>query len=352
MAHPGGRAQPGRDDRQPRPRVRPGIAAHRRPSAGPTFPMDLMHLLGLFVRSVEKGSFSGVARDLGLTQPTISKQIAELEERLRCPLFVRGTRGSKPTDAGAALYPQAKQLIERMGELESGRWRGDPSRVGGTLRVYAPSSFGEAYLTPLLIRLAQSHRELATELVLTDRFVDIVEEGIDVAIRFGPLPPMRLAARKIGESPQACLASPDYLARHGVPKRPSDLLSHHCLVNFWVSPENQWRFTTPRGLQEIQVPTRFRANNLRSIRTAVLSGLGIAVGPEWLYFEDLRSGRVKRVLSRFPPMALDIHALHAPGGFLPERVRLLLDELEREFRETPALAQTFLRGRKGRPAPG
>jgi len=310
--------------------------------------MDLVHLLGLFVRAVEKGTFSAVARDLGITQPTISKQIAELESRLDSTLLIRGTRGLKPTDAGAALYPQAKQLLEQIGDLESGRWRGDPSRVGGTLRVYAPSSFGEAYLTPLLIRLAKTYPALATELVLTDRFVDIVEEGIDVAIRFGPLPPMRLVARKLGESPQACLAAPAYLARHGEPRRPEDLAAHDCMVNFWVSPENHWRFVTPEGLTEVQVRTRFRANNLRSIRTAALNGLGIAVGPEWLYFEDLRAGRVKRLLRRSPPAPLDIHALYAPGGYLPERVRLLLAELEREFRETPALAQTFLKRRSPR----
>lgn len=309
--------------------------------------MDLTGLMALFTRAVEAGSFSAVARERGTTQPTISRQIARLERELGTQLLVRGAAGLRLTESGEQFYARAKELLDHLDALRSsfGRMQGS---VSGTLRVNCPASFGETWLTPVLLRLAESHPQLAVDLVLTDRFVDLVEERIDVAIRFGPLPDVRLIARRIGASPQGCFASPAYLARHGIPEHPLDLAAHRCIVNSFIPYTNHWHFTGPEGEIATRVKGNFRANNLRAIREAVLAGNGIAIGPVWLYFEDLKAGRVRRVLEAFGPPPLDIHALYLPSSFLPVRVRHLIEALETTFRETPALAEIFL-GRPPRP---
>jgi DNA-binding transcriptional LysR family regulator len=303
--------------------------------------MDLLNLMRLFARTVEAGSFSAAARQSGTTQPTISRQIARLERELGAQLLARGASGLRLTEAGEVCYARAKQLVEDVDELQSsfGRLRGS---VSGTLRVNCPASFGETWLTPVLLRLAESNPQLTVDLVLTDRFIDLIEERIDVAIRFGPLPDLRLVARKIGASPQGCFASPAHLAEHGTPKHPHDLARHRCIVNSFIPYTNDWHFTGPEGDVATQVQGNFRANNLRAIREAVLRGNGVAIGPVWLYFDDLKAGRVKRVLQRYGPPALDIHALYAPGNLVPLRVRHFIEALERTFRETPALAELFL----------
>ncbi len=303
--------------------------------------MDLLNLMRLFARAVEAGSFSAVARESGTTQPTISRQIARLEGELGTQLLVRGATGLRLTDSGEAFYARAKQVVEDLDGLRAdlGRSRGS---VSGTLRVNCPAAFGETWLTPVLVQLAEHNPQLVVDLLLTDRFLDLVEERIDVAIRFGPLPDVRLIARKIGASPQGCFATPDYLAAHGEPRRPEDLADHRCIVNSFVSYTNQWRFDGPEGEISVRVRGNFRANNLRAIRQAVLAGNGIAIGPVWLYFDDLEAGRVKRLLRTFEPPSLDIHAFYAPSTYLPLRIRAFIEALERAFHETPVLAETFL----------
>lgn len=303
--------------------------------------MDLLNLMRLFARAVEAGSFSALARTLGTTQPTISRQMARLERELGVQLLARGASGLRLTESGEAFYARARQLVDDLDQLTAdlGRSRGS---VSGTLRVNCPAAFGETWLTPVLVQLAERNPQLVVDLVLSDRFLDLVEERIDVAIRFGPLPDVRLVARKIGASPQGCFATPGYLARHGEPRRPDDLPGHRCIVNSFVSYTNQWRFDGPDGETTVRVKGNFRANNLRAIREAVLAGNGIAIGPVWLYFDDLQAGRVRRLLRTYAPPPLDIHALYAPSTYLPLRTRAFIEALESAFRDTPVLAETFL----------
>ena len=297
--------------------------------------MDLLNHLRLFVRVAETGSFSATARQNGVTQPTVSKQIAQLEDHLQVRLFGRSAAGLRLTDAGQTLYERSKMLVEQLDSLQTDI----ATRIeapSGTLRVSCPVAFGQSYLAPLLLELPKTHERLTVDLLLNDRWLDVMEEGIDVAVRFGPLPDSRLVARRIGLSPQICLASPAYLRARGEPRTPQELSAHRCIVNNLLSPHGHWRFAGPAGELRVQVTGNFRANNLQAIRHAVLAGNGIAVGPLWIYFEDIAKGRVRRILSGFEPAPLAIHALRMPGAQQSAKVRALVEALAAKLAGLPA----------------
>lgn len=306
--------------------------------------MDLLHHLRLFVRVAETGSFSATARENGVTQPTVSKQIAQLEAHLQVRLFGRGASGLRLTDAGQALYERSRDLVERADALHT-EVAARSEAPSGMLRVSCPVAFGQAYLAPMLLELVKTHAGLTVDLLLNDRWHDVMEEGIDVAVRFGPLPDSRLVARQIGVSPQVCLAAPAYLREHGEPRTPHELSAHRCITNNLLSPHGHWRFATPAGGElRVQVSGNFRANNLQAIRQAVLAGNGIAVGPLWIYFEDIQRDRVRRILSGFEPAPLAIHALHMPGAQQSAKVRSLVDALVQKLATMPAFSDGAGRG--------
>jgi DNA-binding transcriptional LysR family regulator len=298
--------------------------------------MDVLHGLRVFTRVVDAGSFSAVAREMGVTQPTVSKIISQLEAHFGAQLIVRSTAKLKLTDAGAGFYEKGRKLLQDLAALESsvGPDSGQPS---GRLRVSAPSAFGEAYLTPMLLKLLETHPALEVDLILNDRWYDLLEEGIDVALRFGPLPDSRIIARRVGTSPQACLASPEYLSRHEAPASLDELEHHSCVVNRLVSPTGRWVFHGPQGEAAVHVGGNFRSNNLEAIRRAVLAGNGIAVGPVWLYYDDIREGRVRVLLPEYKPAPLDINAMYLPSPYLPSKVGVFIAALEAEVRRIPAL---------------
>jgi len=285
--------------------------------------MDFIQRMRLFQRAAETHSFSAVARELDTTQPTISKQIALLERELDAKLFLRTTAGLRLTDAGQQFYERARGLLEELSSLRATLGR-EPGQPAGRLRVACPTSFGQAFLAPLLLDLLERHPALSVEFLLSDRWFDVAEEGIDVSIRIGPLPDARVVAHKLGASSQVCVASPAYLKANGEPKHARELAQHACLVNVFLSPDDRWLFSGPDGPCTVQVQGNFRTNNIETIRTAALAGNGIAVGAMWLYYDDIASGRVKPILRSFVPAALDIYALHAPGVRQPSKVTELV----------------------------
>lgn len=298
--------------------------------------MDVLHGLRVFARVVDSGSFSAVAREMGVTQPTVSKIISQLEAHFGAQLIVRSTAKLKLTEAGIGFYEKGRKLLDDLAALESSVGT-DSGRPSGRLRVSAPSAFGEAYLTPMLLDLLETHPALEVDLILNDRWFDLLEEGIDVALRFGQLPDARIIARRVGVSPQACLASPDYLSKHGEPLQLEQLEHHSCVVNRLVSPTGRWTFHGPEGESAVHVGGNFRSNNLESIRRAVLAGNGIAVGPIWLYYDDIREGRVRALLPDYKPAPLDINAVYLPSPYLPAKVGAFIGALEAEVKRIPAL---------------
>jgi DNA-binding transcriptional LysR family regulator len=298
--------------------------------------MDRLDAMEMFVRIVETGSFSSVARELGTTQPTISKQLTALESHLKTRLLNRSTRKLSLTESGQAYYERCKRIIDDVREAEStlGRLQGS---ISGHLHVDTSIAMGQMFLTPLVLKFQRQYPELSVELTLNDRFIDIVEEGVDVAIRIGRLGESNVVARKIGATRRVTIATPDYLKQHGRPTHPQDLTHHNCLLYSYLSTGNEWMFQGPEGEIRVRVSGNFKSNNGHALREALLAGRGIAVSPDWLAHDGLRDGTTEAILTEFAPTPMDINAVFPSNRMLSAKVRAFVDFLQQEFRAIPAL---------------
>lgn len=291
----------------------------------------------LFVRIVETGSFSAVAREMDMTQPTVSKQLSALEHKLKTRLLNRSTRQLSLTEAGSEYFEACKRILDEVHEAEGnlGRLQG---QLAGQLKINTSIALGEMYVGPLTLSFQKLHPGLEVDLSLLDRFVDVVEEGIDVAIRVGRLTDSNLVARRLGKTRRVAVATPAYLKTHGIPKTPEELVNHNCLLYAYLSTGNEWMFHGPNGENfRVKVSGNFRANNAEAIRQAVLADLGIAVTPEWIAQKDLESGAVKSILTNYAPTLMDIHAVYPSGRHLSAKVRTYIDFLQMEFQKIPVL---------------
>ncbi len=293
--------------------------------------MDVLLSMSIFRRVAETENFSEVAREMGISQPTVSKQIAALEKHLNVKLLNRSTRQLSLTDIGKQYYSQCVQLLDELNECES-RIRNQQSELAGLLRINTPITFGELNIVPHLWQFLADYPDLKIDLVMDDHYVDLVKEGVDMAIRVGPLTDSTLIARKIGDSPRVTVASPAYLAKHGEPKTLQDLKQHNCLVYMLLATRNDWHFSGPQGNESIRVEGRFSVNNPRVIRNAVLAGQGIAVTPIWLIEDCIKSGEVTVILDEYIPTPLEIHALYPARRFVPAKVRSFIDYLQEIFK--------------------
>lgn len=298
----------------------------------------------LFVRIVETGSFSAVARELGTIQPTVSKQLTALEEHLGVRLLNRTTRQLSPTEAGRKYHERCRHILDEVSDLESSL-ADLQNRTTGLLRVNAPVAFGQLHLLPLVFRFRRKYPGLAVDLTLNDRYVDLVQEGVDVAIRFGDLADSQVVARRVGAVNRVCVASPDYLRTRGTPRSPADLSAHNCITyNYLFS--NEWQFEGPQGLLSVRVKGDFRANSAITIRAAALEGLGIAHMPVVFVQDDIDKHRLTLVLPEYGPPPVDIHAVYPSARFLSSKVRLFLDFLREEFLDIPALQVRTEKGKR------
>ncbi|SRR5581483_10819584 len=299
--------------------------------------MDRLTAMELFVRIVETGSFSSVAREMDMTQPTVSKQLSALEQRLKTRLLNRSTRQLSLTEAGTSYYEACKRILDNVHEAESnvGRLQG---QLAGQLRVNTAISLGQMYVGPLLLKFHKLHPELEVDLSLSDRFVDLVEEGVDVAIRIGSLSDSNLVARRLGKTRRMAIATPTYLKKFGTPRTPQDLANHNCILYAYLSSGNEWTFQGPDGNAiRVKVSGKIRANNGEIIRQAVLADLGIAVMPQWIAQKDIEDGAVKAILSDYAPTVMDIHAVYPSARHLSAKVRAFVDFLQSEFLRIPPL---------------
>ena len=289
----------------------------------------------LFARIVESGSFSAVARELGMIQPTVSKQMTALEEKLGVRLLNRTTRRLSLTDAGREYYERCQRILDEVQEMET-EVTGLQNRPTGTLRVNTPVAFGNVHMLPLVLAFQRKYPGMAIDLSLDDRYVDLVQEGIDVAIRFGELGDSQLVARHVGSSASVCVASPQYLSAHGTPKIPSDLREHKCITYTYLF-SNEWPFDGPSGSQSIKVHGDFRANSGMTIRSAALEGAGIASIPAFLIREDIETGRLIQLLSQFASDAIRISAVYPSARLLSRKVKLFVEFMQQEFLKIPLL---------------
>ena len=299
--------------------------------------MDRLTAMELFVRIVETGSFSAVAREMDMNQPTVSKQLSALEQKLKTRLLNRSTRQLSLTEAGSEYYEACKRILDEVREAESnvGRLQG---QLAGQLKVNTSIALGQMYVGPLTLKFQKQHPGLEVDLSLVDRFVDVVEEGVDVAIRVGRLSDSNLVARRLGKTRRVAVATPAYLKKHGTPKTPEDLVNHNCLLYAYLSTGSEWMFQGPDGKEiRVKVSGNFRANNGEAIRQAVLADLGVAVAPEWIALRDLESGAIRSILTNYAPTLMDIHAVYPSGRHLSAKVRAYVDFLQQEFQKIPPL---------------
>jgi LysR family transcriptional regulator, regulator for bpeEF and oprC len=284
-----------------------------------------------FIRVVETGSFSAVARELRTGQPNVSRHIAALESHLGARLLHRSTRKLTLTPEGERYYAAARHILDAMAEAESNARGEDTPR--GLLRVACPTLLGRSHVLPHVKAMLEEFPAMELDLQIGDRYIDLVEEGIDLAIRIGTLKDSALKARRIGSAARICVASNDYLAQHSEPKHPCDLKDHNCIVYTLAAAGNLWSFLDA----EVSVRGTFRVNTPDGIRSAVLDGIGIAYSPAWLFEDAVRDGRIKSLLTDQLGAPVPINVVYAANRLLPSRARVFLDLIATAFALDPAL---------------
>lgn len=292
--------------------------------------MDLVDGMRVFVASVETGSFSGAATRLGISPKLASKYMAELEARLGAQLLHRTTRRLGLTVAGEQLMAQVPDWLDQLDEMQNGL-REARRGLSGTIRVSAAVTHGEMVLAPLLRRFREPHPDLIIDLRLSDRFVDLAGEGIDLAIRIGRLDDSALVARKLGRTRLMLVAAPAYLARAGRPGSPDDLARHICIRDTNMRGDGAWPLFDNEKPARVPVSGPFLVNSARVARDLAIEGEGIALCPDYAVQASIETGRLEHVLPQACGPQLDIHAVHLPQRRMARRTRALLDFLVRNL---------------------
>jgi hypothetical protein len=280
--------------------------------------MDRFQAMQTLVRVVETGSFSAAARQLNVGQPAVSKTIAQLEGRLQVSLLIRSTHGLTPTEAGQRFYERAKAAIQEADEAELAA-RGAGAGLTGCLRVSAATTFARLHIIPLLPRFLEENPGLEIDVILDDRVIDLVSEGIDISLRMGALPDSSAVARKLVAGGRSVFATPRYLARAGEPLVPADLAGHETIIYSQLS--NTWSFTREGTVASVTVRGRVRVSAAEGLRAAVLADMGLTIGSDWMFIPELESGEVRRVLVDWVLPPIDLWAVFPAGRMVSAKAR-------------------------------
>ena len=299
--------------------------------------MDRLAAFAAFARACETGNFSAVARELGVSQPTISKHIAAAEAHLGVQLFSRTTRRLQPTADAVRLYPVVRQLLDALELVEAGS-RKPVDAPSGVLRVAVPESFGRAEILPRLGRYLGRYPEVRVELRMTDATVDLVEKGAELGVRIGVLAPSSLIARRIGTVRHRVVAGRGYLASRRAPLVPDEIAGHDCIVYTGFARSTEWAFNSEFGRHVIDAEPRLALDSADAMAEAVRADLGIAMVPTWLLDDEIADGRVVVLLDDFYPPTLPIHIVYPETRWLSLRARSFIDFLIGEFGGRPASA--------------
>jgi DNA-binding transcriptional LysR family regulator len=284
--------------------------------------VDRFSVMEAYVRVLETGSFSTAAREQNVGQSAISRSIAQLEERLGVRLLMRSTRGVTPTEAGQAYYKRARRAIQEAEEADLVARLVDMG-LTGRLRVSASSTFTRLYLVPGLPAFLATHPKLSIDLVLSDlpptfRISDLIEEGVAIGLRFGPLSDSSLMGRKIAETPRMVLGTPDYFERTGVPTRPADLIGHEAVIYTQdVGGGDTWIFNKGDSQVSVTLSTRLRLSASEVLRAAVLNGIGLAIASQWMFAPELACGAVRAVLAEWTLPNIELWVVF-PTGRMPD----------------------------------
>lgn len=288
--------------------------------------MDRLDAMQLFVRVAELGSFSAVAQQLNVARSVVTRQVAALETHLGVKLMARSTRRLSLTSAGTAYLERCRVILNLVeaAETDVGEQRQTPR---GPIRIGLPLSFGLKRLGPLLLDFARLNPEVSLDMDFTDRQVNLIEEGIDLSIRITPRLDATTVMRRLGGSHLVVVASPDYLARHGTPIHPAELIHHECLGYNAVASTPGWPFVIDGQLQRIPLRSRVTAGNGDILVEAAAMGMGITCQPDFIVDSFIEAGRVQAILTKYPAPELGIYVVLPGNRQVPHRVRVLTDFL-------------------------
>ena len=293
--------------------------------------MDRLTSMSVFAKVASTRSFSGAARELGISQATASKHVQTLEDWLGVRLLHRTTRRVALTDAGEGFFTQCSRILE---EMEAARSAAKPEApVRGSMRITAPVVFGSTRLGPLVVNFLHQHPELSLNVELSDRAVDLIEEGYDLAIRTSPSTGTGLVSWPLMPLEYILCAAPAYLSRHGVPTTPSDLSRHHCITGA-PAPGASWQFTGPEGPSEVPIYGRLQVNNAMLRRDAARAGAGILLCADYLVEGDFTNGRLVRLLPDHKPTGSTLHAVSPAFRAGSPKVRSLVSHLATQLGDT------------------
>lgn len=297
--------------------------------------MDRLTNLAVFVKVVEEQSFAAAARGVGLSPAMVSKHVQALEERLGARLLNRTTRRLSLTEVGRGYYERARQILADLEDAD--RAASDlQAAPRGTLRVNAPFSFGIRHLGPAVAAYLQAYPEVTVDISLNDHYIDLLAEGVDVALRIGRLADSSLIARRLAPIRLVLCAAPAYLRQHGTPREPKDLARHNCLLYTYAATADEWRFVGPDGKDEVvRVSGRLLANNGDVIIAAAAAGIGLALSPSFMAGEPVRAGQLVRLLPGYAAPEAALYAVYPPGRHLSAKLRSFIDFLVKRFGEEP-----------------
>ena len=297
--------------------------------------MDRFTGMAVFVKVVESSSFAAAARHFRLSPAMVSRHVQALEEQLGAQLLNRTTRRVSPTEVGQAYYQRVRQILADLEEAD--RLASDlQATPRGLLRITSSQSFGIRHLAPAIADYLALCPEVQIDVTLNDRYLEIIEEGFDVAIRVGHLEDSSLIARRLAPIRMALCAAPGYIARHGMPQTPADLARHNCLIYSYAAAQSEWRFIDGAGKEQAaHVAGRLVANNGDVLRTAALQGQGVVLGPTFMLGDDMRAATLVRLLPSFAPPEIGLYAVYPPGRHLSVKVRSFVDFLVARFGGEP-----------------
>ncbi len=295
--------------------------------------MDRLAEMEAFTTVVDQGAFTDAAKRLGLSKSAVSKHVYSLEARLGARLLNRTTRRVSPTEIGLAYYDRARRILNDAGEADS-MVTATQSAPSGLLRVSVATDFGVKHLSPILGEFLQAYQDITVNVVLNNRYVELVSEGYDMAIRIGELEDSSLRARKLAESNKRIVGSPRYFQTHGRPTKIDDLNEHKLLHYSTQSNTSVWKLTAPTGeKRQVRTAGWLTVNDGQSMLHAAISGLGLAYLPSYLCADALASGLVEEAMPDLPPETQVIYAVYPPGRFTQPKVRAFIDFLVKAFKD-------------------
>jgi DNA-binding transcriptional LysR family regulator len=300
--------------------------------------MDRLHLLQLFVRVVENGSFSLTAKEFSLSQATVSKQLSELERQIRAKLLARTTRRLHVTEAGEKFYERSKLILEQY-QYAVGEVGNAEHKPAGTLRLASPILMGRKQITPLLPKFFELYPDVMVEHSLSDSATDLIREGIDLSIRLGEMKDSTHQARKLGVLKNVTVASPDFLKKHGAIKHPKDLSKLPCLIYLRHPTPYEWAYREKdKGEITVAVNGPYRVDVFEALCEAALAGMGVLRAPLSAVGDDIESGKLVNILADYNSTSTPIYAVMPASAYTPQKTRVMIDFLVDQFGRNPWLS--------------